>query len=178
MESPSKRSSYPPLWREREGRGGGGGEAEGDRVTERLCGRTCKGRETRREREQEREERQAAEGQSVSEASESIWGGDSAPLSCCSSPLPPISPPPPYDMVRSARKTQRAGHSTEDEEEEEEEEEEDLVQECTSPFRLGGEANVHCVCIPVCFSVLLSYTNQVQVKSCICYCLYLFAWFD
>ncbi|XP_056448393.1 regulator of G-protein signaling 3-like [Gadus chalcogrammus] len=138
MESPSKRSSYPPLWREREGRGGGGGEAEGDRVTERLCGRTCKGRETRREREQEREERQAAEGQSVSEASESIWGGDSAPLSCCSSPLPPISPPPPYDMVRSARKTQRAGHSTEDEEEEEEEEEEDLVQECTSPFRLGA----------------------------------------
>ncbi|CAL8343616.1 unnamed protein product [Lota lota] len=135
QEPPSKRNSYPPVWKEREGRGGGR-EAEGDRVTERVCGRSWKGRETRREREQEREERQAGEGQSVSEASESIWGGDSAPLSCCSSPLPPISPPPPYDMVPSTRKTQHGVHSTEDEEEEEEEE--DMVEECTAPFRLGA----------------------------------------
>ncbi|CAL8248075.1 unnamed protein product [Merluccius merluccius] len=134
LEPPSKRCSYPPVWK---GRGGGGGELESDKGTERVCGRTWKGRETRREGENEREERQAGEGQSVSEASESIWGGDSAPLSCCSSPLPPISPPPPYNMIpTSTRKTQHGVASTEDEEEEEEEEEgeeeEDVLEESSN----------------------------------------------
>ncbi|KAG7282409.1 hypothetical protein CRUP_029730 [Coryphaenoides rupestris] len=144
LEPPSKRNSYPPVWREREARGGGGGGGCGEME---VCGgRTWKGRvgvevatTTRREAEQEREERQAGEGQSVSEASESIWGGDSAPLSCCSSPLPPVSPPPPYDAIPSIRKAQHGLRITEDhgeEEEEVEEEEEDVVEQCTSPLRL------------------------------------------